>query len=181
MAGGFFGIFWEINKKVITLPYWKLLHRVSVPQGAELKGNQVRILNSTRCCKSQLIRSIGSHIATGCISLTKATSHYPGRREHDGDESEDLPTLQAYSCREASTPLFGAEQGSRGIWTVVQTLHNRMWWCGVAYFHHLLLFSALPLKCYRCAPSLADVAVASVFADLGEAGAPWMAMPRWSH
>ena len=101
VVGGFLGIFWEIHKKVITLPYWKLLHRVSVPQGAELKGNQVRILNSTRCCKSQLIRRIGLHIATGCISLTKATSHYPGRREHDGDESEDLPTLQAYSCREA--------------------------------------------------------------------------------
>ena len=140
VVGGFFGIFWEINKKVITLPYWKLLHRVSAPRGAELKGNQVRILNSTRCCKSQLIRSIGLHIATGCISLTKATSHYPGRRKHDGDESEDLPTLQAYSCREASLPQYGAEQGSRGIWTVVQTLHNRMWWCGVAYFHHLLLF-----------------------------------------
>ena len=75
VVGGFFGIFWEIHKKVITLPYWKLLHRVSVPQGAELKGNQVRILNSTRCCKSHTKSEASAHTLPLVVSLLQRLHH----------------------------------------------------------------------------------------------------------
>ena len=75
VVGGFFGIFWEINKKVITLRYWKLLHRVSAPQGAELKGNQVRILNSTRCCKSHTKSDASAHTLPLVVSLLQRLHH----------------------------------------------------------------------------------------------------------
>ena len=41
-------------------------------------------------------------------------------------------------------------------------------WCSL-FPPFIAFLSALPLKCYRCAPLLADVAVASVFADHGDA------------
>ena len=75
VVGGFLRIFWEINKKVITLRYWKLLHRVSVPQGAELKGNQVRILNSTRCCKSHTKSDASAHTLPLVVSLLQRLHH----------------------------------------------------------------------------------------------------------
>lgn len=75
VVGRFLGIFWEIDKKVITLPYWKLLHRVSVPQGAELKGNQVRILNSTRCCKSHTKSDASAHTLPLVVSLLQRLHH----------------------------------------------------------------------------------------------------------
>ena len=71
----FWGFFREIDKKVITLPYWKLLHRVSVPRGAELKGNQVRILNSTRCCKSHTKSDASAHTLPLVVSLLQRLHH----------------------------------------------------------------------------------------------------------
>lgn len=75
VVGGFLRIFWEINKKVITLRYWKLLHRVSAPRGAELKGNQVRILNSTRCCKSHTKSDASAYTLPLVVSLLKRLHH----------------------------------------------------------------------------------------------------------
>ena len=75
-GGWIFGDFFrEIDKKVITLPYWKLLHRVSVPQGAELKGNQVRILNSTRCCKSHTKSEASAYTLPLVVSLLQRLHH----------------------------------------------------------------------------------------------------------
>ena len=75
VVGRFLEIFWEIHNKVLTLPYWKLLHRVSAPQGAELKGNQVRILNSTRCCKSHTKSDASAHTLPLVVSLLQRLHH----------------------------------------------------------------------------------------------------------
>ncbi len=50
----------------------------------------MRILNSTRCCKSR--ESSVSHIATGHIYLNRLHQNREGvKHSNDGDKSEDLP------------------------------------------------------------------------------------------